>query len=95
MTWILDRMNGCAVVQPQIFGDNHGTFGSDTGSGGHRPGLQPETGIHGDFDFYPLPRALRTFSGVAGDSTHLPIALWIAIMTRCVFAREWLMPLAP
>jgi hypothetical protein len=46
-------------------------------------------------DLYPLPRALRTLSGVAGDSTHLPIALWIAMITRCVFVREWLMPLPP
>ena len=44
---------------------------------------------------HPLPRALRTLSGVAGDSTHLPIALWMAMMTRCVFASEWLIPLAP
>jgi hypothetical protein len=44
---------------------------------------------------YALPNAFRTLSGVAGDSTHLPIALWIAIMMRCVFAREWLMPLPP
>ena len=38
--------------------------------------------------FYALPNALRTLSGVAGGSTHLPIALWMAMMTRCVFARE-------
>ena len=45
--------------------------------------------------FYAFPNALRTLSGVAGDSTHLPVALWMAMMTRCVLAREWLMPLAP
>ena len=40
------------------------------------------------FIFYALPRALRTLSGVAGDSTHLPIALWMAMITRWVFASE-------
>jgi MFS family permease len=54
------------------------------------------TGVTMDrFGCYPLPKAFRTLSGVAGDSTHLPIALWIAMMTRCVLAREWLMPFAP
>jgi len=48
-----------------------------------------------DAGHYALPSALRTLSGVAGDSTHLPIALWMAMMTRCVFAREWLIPLPP
>ena len=33
--------------------------------------------------------------GVAGGSTQTPIALWIAIITRCVLASEWLIPFAP
>ena len=44
---------------------------------------------------YAFPNALSTTSGVAGGFTHLPMALCSAIMTRCVFASEWLMPFAP
>ena len=43
----------------------------------------------------PFPRAFSTLSGVAGGSTHTPMALWMAIMTRWVLARLWEMPLAP
>ena len=44
---------------------------------------------------HALPKAFRTLSGVAGGSTHLPMALWSAMITIWVFAIEWLIPLAP
>lgn len=44
---------------------------------------------------YALPSALRTLSGVAGGSIHLPMAFSMAQMTRCVVASEWLIPFAP
>ena len=44
---------------------------------------------------HAFPRALSTLSGVAGGSTHLPMALWMAMITRWVLARLWEMPLAP
>ena len=72
-------------------------------SGGNNPLCPPRASLGAaggnrnsrPVNFYPLPRALRTLSGVAGDSTHLPIALWMAMMTRCVLASEWLIPFAP
>jgi hypothetical protein len=41
-----------------------------------------------------LPGALRTLSGVAGGSIHLPTAFSMAQISRRVVAGKWLMPLA-
>ena len=55
---------------------------------GQRP-LRPDTLSQ------PFPSACSTLSGVAGGSTHTPMALWMAMTTRWVLARLWEMPLAP
>jgi hypothetical protein len=45
--------------------------------------------------FYALPSALSTLSGMSGGAIHLPIALATAQTISCVVAIEWLMPEAP
>jgi len=47
------------------------------------------------FFLYALPGALRTLSGVAAGSPHLPIEFCMAQTMKCVLAGEWLIPSAP